>query len=75
MNYDATMQAAAKKAGLTFDDTAGPLQLAHIKLLAAAVRGEIDLNHLAKMELANRGMDANGNWVGFAKAAEIHGLA
>ena len=41
-------------------------------LLLQAIRGEIDLNTLAKEELANRGLDGNGVWVGFARAKEIH---
>lgn len=44
-------------------------------LLAMAARGEIDLNQLAKQELANRGQDQFGKWVGFDKAAKIHGLS
>jgi hypothetical protein len=52
-------------------------QLEHIQtlpseLLAAAVRGEVDLNKLAKVELSNRGQDTNGRWVGFKEAAKIH---
>lgn len=43
-------------------------------LLAAAVRGEIDLLNLAKIELANRGVDASGTWVGFANAKKAMGV-
>lgn len=49
------------------------LQTSSTKLLLMAARGEIDLNLLARLELANRGLDADGKWVGFDKAAAIHG--
>ena len=38
------------------------------ELLAQAVRGEIDLNKLAKQELANRGLNDKAEWVGFDNA-------
>jgi len=38
------------------------------ELLVKAVNGEIDLNALAKKQLANRGLDKKGVWVGFAQA-------
>ena len=34
--------------------------------------GELDLNNLARKELANRGLDKQGQWVGFDKANQIH---
>lgn len=37
------------------------------ELLGAIVRGELNPVDLAKMTLANRGYDKNGNWVGFKK--------
>lgn len=43
------------------------------KLLAKTLRGEIDLNQLAREQLANLGLDADGNWVGLKEAAKIHG--
>lgn len=48
------------------------LQSAATALLAAAVRGELDLNALAAEELANRGVDRSGRWIGFPQAAKIH---
>lgn len=62
-----------KKAELTFDELA-ILQLATVRLLSEAAKGNIDLNAMARRELANRGLDQNGDWVGFPKAAEIHGI-
>lgn len=56
--------------GFTVDEL-GFIQLADTKVLAAAARGEIDINKLARDELANRGLDAQGKWVGFKAAAEI----
>lgn len=50
------------------------IQIISTALLSASARGEIDLNKLAKQELANRGQDANGKWVGFKEAARIHNV-
>lgn len=41
------------------------------KILAAAARGEIDLNEQAKLVLAGRGLDLDGRWVGFEEAAQL----
>lgn len=41
------------------------------ELLAAASRGEIDLNDLAAVVLAGRGLDHNATWVGFPGAARL----
>ena len=48
-------------------DEALILQSAHRALLVAAARGDVDLNALAREELAARGLDADGRWVGFAR--------
>lgn len=50
-------------------DEVGFIQIALTKVLAAVARGEIDLNQIAREELASRGLDDQGRWVGFAKAA------
>jgi len=42
------------------------------KLLAEAIRGDFDLIYLVRKELANRGQDSQGKWVGFDEAAKIH---
>jgi hypothetical protein len=55
-------------------DEIGFIQIADTKVLAAAARGELDLNRIAREELAARGLDLNGVWVGFEKAREIHNL-
>jgi hypothetical protein len=48
------------------------LQTLPTKLLVAALRRDIDLNAIARRELASRGLDRDGRWVGFEKAREIH---
>ena len=53
-------------------DEVGFIQIALTKVLAAAARGELDLNLLAREELASRGLDAQGEWVGFDRARQIH---
>ena len=53
-------------------DEVGFIQTALTKVLAAAARGELDLNRLAREELAARGLDQNGVWVGFEQATKIH---
>lgn len=55
-------------------DEIGFIQIALTKVLAAAARGEIDLNRLAREELASRGLDDNGVWVGFDRAQKIHNV-
>lgn len=59
--------------GFTVDEI-GFIQTALTKVLAAAARGELDLNRLAREELAARGLDQNGVWVGFEQAAKIHNV-
>jgi len=54
-------------------DQLGFVQIAATEILAAAARGELDLNAVARHELANRGLDWNGQWIGFEKAAALAG--
>jgi hypothetical protein len=44
-------------------------------VLLAAARGELDLGRLAREQLAARGVDRGGNWVGFDAARVIHKVA
>ncbi len=53
-------------------DEVGFIQIAMTKVLAAVARGELDLNLLAREELASRGLDDQGHWVGFNRAKQIH---
>lgn len=47
------------------------LQTFPTEILAAAARGQIDLNRLAHKELSYRGASAEtGQWIGFKAAAE-----
>ena len=55
-------------------DEVGFIQIADTKVLAAVARGEIDLNRIAREELASRGLGLHGEWIGFQKARTIHGL-
>ena len=50
------------------------LQTAGTDLLVRSARGQLDLNLLARCELANRGLDAAGKWVGFKQAEKLHGV-
>lgn len=59
--------------GFTVDEI-GFIQIAMTKVLAAAARGELDLNLIAREELVARGLDKNGVWVGFDQAAKIHNV-
>lgn len=49
-------------------DQIGFIQLADVEVLAAVARGELDLNRIAREELASRGLDDQGQWVGFDAA-------
>ena len=64
---------ADNESAYTTDDL-GFIQTAATRLLAAAARGELDLNQLARVELASRGLDRDGVWVGFKRAREVHGF-
>lgn len=46
----------------------------HTVLLVQALNNKIDLQYLVKKELANRGLNDKGLWVGFEKAKQIHGV-
>src|SRR3990170_2111127 len=72
----------ARKMGKKVGYTAGPfsvdeigfIQIAEAKVLAAVARGEIDLNRIAREELAARGLGLHGKWVGFEAARKVHGV-
>lgn len=55
-------------------DEVGFIQTAASKVLAAVARGELDLNRIAREEMASRGLDQQGKWVGFDKARAIHNV-
>lgn len=47
------------------------LQTFPSEILAAAARGDLDLNALARQELGSRGLDWSAKWIGFPKAAAL----
>ena len=53
-------------------ETFGAMQLLSSTVLAAAARGEVDLNAIANWMLASRGQDAACAWVGFPEAERLH---
>jgi hypothetical protein len=54
------------------DNPAFIFSLTSSKLLAEAIEGDFDLIYLVRRELANRGQNSQGKWVGFDEAAKIH---
>lgn len=46
------------------------IQAVPVSVLVAVTRMELDLNLLAREELANRGYDESGVWVGLRRARE-----
>lgn len=55
------------------DEISGHFQTLHHKVLGAIASGHTDPKRLASEELANRGHDHKGNWIGFDKASKLHG--
>ena len=43
-------------------------------LLKAMAKGEVDTQAIAARLMADRGLDRDGRWVGFEKAAQVWGL-
>jgi len=43
-------------------------------LIAEIATGKIDAQEIAANEMTNRGLDKDGEWVGFARAALIWGV-
>ncbi len=48
------------------------LQTVDTDILTAVACGEVDLNELASRELAKRGLNIKGQWVGFDQAERMH---
>lgn len=55
-------------------DLADQLQIFDTRFLVAIHHGDVDILKLAREELMNRGLNAEGRWVGFAKAGELLGI-
>lgn len=47
------------------------IQTIPINVIIAAANRRINLNKMARCELANRGLDQSGSWVGFKKARAL----
>lgn len=56
------------------DEIMGHFQTVYHKVLGAIASGHTDAKRLAGEELANRGHDHNGKWIGFDKADKLHGV-
>jgi hypothetical protein len=41
-------------------------------VLAAIAADQVDIKELVRKELAGRGLDTNGRWIGFTAAARLH---
>jgi hypothetical protein len=50
------------------------LQTADTDLLVAVMRGQVNLNDMARLTLASRGLDLDGEWIGFDAANRLHGF-
>ncbi len=48
--------------------------LTSTQLLVEALKKEFDIEYCVRKELAKRGLDRDGKWVGFPKAKAIHGV-
>lgn len=46
--------------------------LTNTKVLTEALQGDFDLVYLVRRELANRGFDSKGKWIGFEEAKKAH---
>lgn len=69
--YGRALLGSHKRRMNPMDTAAHHLNVLPSQLLAAASRGEIDLNELAAVVLAGRGLDHNATWVGFPAAAQL----
>lgn len=71
---DAARERVREQLASGSDDTnpAYVFSTAHTALLLAMESGTIDAANLARAELANRGLDADGVWCGVDRAREIH---
>ena len=71
-------KAAGKKSGYVegaISDDLNPLFIlsgVFTQLLTRVANGEVDCQALAKLELANRGLDLNGKWVGYNNDVELN---
>jgi hypothetical protein len=69
MNTNDAFQTAADAAAVSIDE-ALTFDMLSTQFLLAVGTGKVDLNALARIALAGRGVDGSGKWVGF-KQAEV----
>ena len=55
-------------------DLADQMQALDTRFLLAIHHGDVYVQALARRELANRGIDGSGRWVGFAQAGQNLGV-
>ena len=55
-------------------DLAEQLQVLDTRFLLAIHHGDVSMADLARRELASRGIDGSGRWVGFALAGDALGI-
>ncbi len=63
-----------RRAGIRESDETNPkyaFQTMHTELLAQFASGRLNPVEYARKEMANRGLDERGKWVGFEKAAQL----
>ena len=46
--------------------------LTRTQLIVEALTGDFDIKYMLRRELANRGLDGKGLWVGFTEAKKLH---
>ena len=68
-----TEQERGRQSGLTAEQLSA-IQLFDTAVLSAVAAGKVDLNLLAREELAGRGLNPEGRWVGFPEARRLAGL-
>lgn len=64
MSYD---QIVYSELELSVDHDYGAIQLLSNKFLSAVAEGKVDVRELLTYELAARGYDTHGNWLGLSK--------
>lgn len=63
MSYESVV---SPKLNLSIDEDFGGIQLLSLRFLCAVVNGEVDAHELLEYELAARGYDSEGIWIGFS---------
>jgi len=56
------------------EDDCGFFLLASSSILSRVIKGEIDLSLWAKFVMADRGLNADGKWIGFDNAKKSIGI-